>query len=405
MAASDHALEDAARLPARAQRDRLLMGLVTHQAHPLVKLGRLEGARDLLLRHLDWVEALKDSRLAGPFFLALAGAYGLLGEAAAAAVWLRRAALEAARSGDATMLAMASHGLALDCFWAGRFGEGIGDGRAAVARLRKPRERWWTGQAMWGIGMNSIAAENLKGAIEVEEAAWEAARETGDPRLECFTGFAKGWAHALLKDGEAGIAAGRRAVELAPDPLATAVAQAWLGAACLEIEGPEQAASVLVQAYDKFLRWKCRPLHALVCAWLSNALLGHGHEERALELAEEGLALSDELGVPFVGALARRALGRIARAKGALAEAEDHLEGAHQAFQSIGAAYEGARTLLELAAIANASSRPDAAPTHLTAAQRAFSDLEVPFHATHAAKLADNLQGVGQASLELDNGG
>jgi DNA-binding NtrC family response regulator/tetratricopeptide (TPR) repeat protein len=389
VAVLDQALEDAARLPVGAQRDRLTVGLVTHQAHPLLKLGRLEGARDLLLRHLHCVEALKDPRLAGPFFLALAGAYGLLGEAAPTGVWLRRAAAEAARSGDATTLAMASHGLALDCFWAGRFGKGIEDGRAAVARLRKPRERWWTGQAMWGIGMNCIAAGNLEGAIEVEEAAWEVARETGDSRLECFTGFAKGWAHALRGDWETGIAACRRAVELAPDPLATAVAQAWLGAACLEMEDPEQAANVLVQAYDKFLGWKCRPLHALVCAWLSDALLGRGHDERALELAEEGLALSDELSFPLAGALARRALGRIARARGALAEAEGHLEGARQAFQSIGAAYEGARTLLDLAAIANASSRPDAAATHLAVAQRAFSDLKVPFQKEGASVVAN----------------
>jgi two-component system response regulator AtoC len=404
VAVLDRALEDAARLPAGAQRDRLMVELVTHQVHPLLKLGRLEVARDLLLRHLHCVEALTDPRLAGPFFLALAGAYGLLGEAAPAAVWVRRAAAEAARSGDATTLAMASHGLALDCFWAGRFGEGIEDGRAAVARLRNPRERWWTGQAMWGIGMNCIAAGNLEGAIEAEKAAWEAVRETGDPWLECFTGFAKGWAHALRGDWEAGIAACRRAVELAPDPLATAVSQAWLGAACLEMEDPEQAANALVQAYDKFLEWKCRPLHALVCAWLSDALLGRGRAERALELAEEGLALSDELGFPLAGALARRALGRIARARGALAEAEGHLEAAHQAFQSIGAAYEGARTLLDLAVIANASSRPDVAATHLAVAQRVFSHLKVPFYAARAAKLADNLQEATQGSLELKQG-
>jgi tetratricopeptide (TPR) repeat protein len=165
---------------------------------------------------------------------------------------------------------------------------------------------------------------------------------------------------------------------------------------------PEQAANVLAQAYDKFLGWKCRPLHALVCAWLSEALLGRGHEERALELAKEGLALSGELGFPFAGALARRALGRIARARGALAEAEGHFEAAHQAFQSIGAAYEGARTLLDLAETASASSRPDAAATHLAAAQRAFSDLKVPFYIAHAAKLADKLRGAAHGPLELE---
>jgi tetratricopeptide (TPR) repeat protein len=170
------------------------------------------------------------------------------------------------------------------------------------------------------------------------------------------------------------------------------------------MEDPEQAANVLLQAYDKFLGWKCRPLHALVCAWLSDALLGRGHAERALELAEEGRALSDELGFPLAGALARRALGRIARARGALAAAEGHLEGARQVFHSIGAAYEAARTLLDLAVTTSASGRPDAAAIHLAAAQREFSDLKVPFYAGHAAKLADNLQGAAQGSLELKRG-
>ena len=99
---------------------------------------------------------------------------------------------------------------------------------------------------MWGTGMNCIASGNLEDAIEAEEGAREAARETGDPRLECFAALAKGWAHTLRGDREAGVAACRRAVELAPDPLATAVAQAWLGAACLEIKDSEQAANFLV---------------------------------------------------------------------------------------------------------------------------------------------------------------
>ena len=130
----------------------------------------------------------------------------------------------------------------------------------------------------------------------------------------------------------------------------------------------------------------------MVCAWLSEALLGCGHQERATELAEEGLALGDEIGFPLAGALARRALGRIAQARGAFAAAEDHLEGARQAFHSIGAAYEAARTLLDLAVTASASSRPDAAATDLAAAQKAFTRLKIPFYATHAAKLADNLR-------------
>jgi tetratricopeptide (TPR) repeat protein len=391
--ALDRALGHATRLPAGAQRDRLIVDLVTRQAHALVKLGRLEGARDLLLRHLQCVESLDNPQFAGPFFLALAGTCGFLGEAAPAAIWVRRAAEEARRCGDAATLSAAEHGLALDCLWAGRFGEGIEHGRGAVARLGKRRERWWTGQAMWGKGMNCIVTGHLNQAIEIEEAAWEAAREAGDARLECFTAFTKGWAHALRGDWQKGLAACTRAVELAPDPLAMALAQGWLGAACVEMEDWEQAAFVLFQAYGRFLAWKCRPPRALVCAWLSDALLGRGQQQRAQELAGEGLALSEGLGFPLAGALARRALGRIARARGALVEAEGHFHGAHQGFQSIGAAYEGARTLLDLAAIADASGRPDASAIHLAAARKTFSDLSISFGATRSGVPTASLQG------------
>jgi tetratricopeptide (TPR) repeat protein len=200
--------------------------------------------------------------------------------------------------------------------------------------------------------------------------------------LESFIEIAKGWALALRGDWQKGIVTCRRAVEQARDPLTKALAHAWLGAACLEMEDREYAAYVLFQAHDQFRAWKCRPPLALVCAWLGDALCGRGHQRRAEELASEGLAMSEEIGFPLAGALARRALGRIARARGALVEAEGHLWGAYQVFESIGAAYEGARTLLDLAALADASGQLDTSATHLAAARKTFSDLRIAFYAT-----------------------
>ena len=379
------ALEQAEGLPPGAQRARLIVDLVTRQAHALVGLGRLEGARDLLLRHVECVEGLDNPRLAEPFFFTLAEAYSFLGEPAPASIWVRRAAAEAVRCSDVTTPSTAEHGLALTCLWAPRFGQGIEQGRAADARIGKRREQGTAGQAMWGKGMSYIVAGHLNQALEVEEEAREVARETGDARLQCFAELAKGWAHALRGDWQKGLAVCRRAVELAPDPLAAALARAWLGAAYLEMGDCEQAAYALFHAYGEFLAWKCRPPRALVSVWLSDALLGRGQPQRAEELANEGLALSEELGFPLVGALARRALGRIAQARGALVEAERHFQEAHQAFQSIGAGYEGARTLLDLAAIADASGRPDASATHLAAARKAFSNLGIAFYSTRPA--------------------
>ncbi len=393
VAALERALEHAARLPAGAQRDRLMIDLVTREAHALVKLGRLEGARDLLLRYLQWAESLHSPQFAGPFFLALAGAYGFMGEAIPAEIWVRRAAKEAGQSGDVTTLSRTGDGLTLDWLWAGRFDEGIGDGWPAVTRPGKRREREWTGQAMWGQGMNCIVTGQLNQAIELEDAALETAREAADTRLECFAAFTKGWAHTLRGDWLKGLAACRRAVELAPDPLATALAQAWLGAVCVEMEDWEQATFALFHAYERFHAWKCRPSRALVCAWLSEAFLGRGQLQRAEELAGEGLALSEEFGFPFTQALARRALGRITRARDAREESEGHFLAAYKGFQSLGAAYEGARTLFDLAALADASGRPEAAAIHLATARKAFSDLGVAFYATRPAVLTGSRQG------------
>ena len=160
-----------------------------------------------------------------------------------------------------------------------------------------------------------------------------------------------------------------------------------MGAVCVEIEDWEQATFALFHAYERFHVWKCRPSRALVCAWLSEALLGRGQLQRAEELGGEGLALSEEFGFPFTQALAQRALGRIARARDAREESEGHFLAAYKGFQSLGAAYEGARTLLDLAALDDASGRPEAAAIHLATARKAFSDLGVAFYATRPAVL------------------
>ena len=49
VAALERAVEHAARLPMGAQRDTLMIDLVTRQSHALVKLGRLEGAREAIV--------------------------------------------------------------------------------------------------------------------------------------------------------------------------------------------------------------------------------------------------------------------------------------------------------------------------------------------------------------------
>ena len=93
---------------------------------------------------------------------------------------------------------------------------------------------------------------------------------------------------------------------------------------------------------------------------------------------------------PGVG-WAERALGRIAQARGALADAADHFGEAHRAFAAGGAEYEVARIQLDLAELAGTRGDREAAARYLGEALRRFGDLGLPHYAERAEPLAASL--------------
>jgi tetratricopeptide (TPR) repeat protein len=123
--------------------------------------------------------------------------------------------------------------------------------------------------------------------------------------------------------------------------------------------------------------------------FLGEALLAEGQIDRAHELATRGLAGGE--GFAYATAIARRLLGRVAQARGRLAEAEDHLTEALRAFSAIPARYEVARTQLLLGELAHARGTRDAASAHLQEAYALFTALRVPHFTEYTAKLANQL--------------
>jgi tetratricopeptide (TPR) repeat protein len=167
---------------------------------------------------------------------------------------------------------------------------------------------------------------------------------TGDPRLLSFAAWVRGWALAGRGEPEAAIEACRTSVELAMDPFSRALGSARLGWAHLEAGDPGTAIPILEAAAAEIRRFGLRHVAGIDAAFLAEALLATGQREAARTRAHEGLAMCVELDYPFGAAGAQRALGRIALADGAPAEARRYLEAALERFTAIGADYEAART-------------------------------------------------------------
>jgi len=139
--------------------------------------------------------------------------------------------------------------------------------------------------------------------------------------------------------------------------------------------------------------WGCR-----FRVWLGEALLLTENVERARETGLRALEITGDTKYLYAFGCAQRALGRIARAGGALAEAEDRLTGALRTFDAIQARYEGGRTHLDLAAVARAQGNYGAISFHLRDAHQVFRALRVPNYVERTERFA---QGLGM-SLDPD---
>jgi hypothetical protein len=98
--------------------------------------------------------------------------------------------------------------------------------------------------------------------------------------------------------------------------------------------------------------------------------------------------MAREIGFGLGIGWAQRALGRIALANGALAEAAMALQEALQTFTALHARAEVARTSLDLAALAHTQGAPERAAMHLHDAYGLFWELRVPIYVERTRHLA-----------------
>ena len=390
VAALREAMVHAERLPVE-QREQRFLELVLQLAHSLYFLGGFPETLALLLEQRERVERLGDPALSCRYQFWLAHTYTYLGEQAEAAEAAQQAIDEAKQCGDEATQGRASYVLARVGFLSCRLVEGVSHGRRAVSLLEPLGERWWLGHSHWVVGMNYLVMGELERALEAEQQARAIGEAMGDPRLQTYAAWAIGLIRVHQCEWQAGIEASQRAIERSPDALNTAVALGIAGYGYLDQGNHVAALPLLEQSVQQLAQFRFRPVEGYFRAFLSECYLQQGQLERAREAALEGLTVTSSVGFGWGVGTAHRSLARIARATGALEEAEARFGEARQAFTAIGARFELARTHLDMAELAHARAKPAVVSAHLKQAREIFAALPVPAYLERTEQLAAQL--------------
>jgi tetratricopeptide (TPR) repeat protein len=353
--------------------------------------GDLARALELLQQHQERLEGLQDPALVGPYHLWLALLYGFMGERERARAHGAQALEEAVRCDDLSTMGHAYFVLASEDYWAGQFAQGVEHARQAVSLLERTGEQWWLGMALWVLGGNAMVLGDFDVALAAEARAREIGDATGDRRLQSAGNFSLGLLHALAGDCEAGVTHCRRGLDASPDPFHTAYALGALGLACLEKGDSSEAIPALERSVEMMTLFRFKMLRGWCTIALGEAHRLQGELGRSEALVTEGLHMTRRLEHWFGMGLAQRALGRIARVRGALPEARVCLTEALRIFTSIPARFELARTHLDLAELAHASADPYGGSAHVREAHRLFIALGLPRYVERSEQLARDL--------------
>lgn len=379
------------RLPDNRERDRMFLEVALRQGYSCYFLGRFEESVDLLLQQRERLERLQEPSLTGPYHFWLAHMYSRLGNQERAVDSAQRAIDEATRCADEATLGKAHGLLALEGHWSGRAAEGIEHGQQAVSLLERSGQHWWLGMAHFYVAVNYLLLGRFELALNASAQAQAVGERIADPRLQSYAAFVDSWTEASRGEWETAIDECQRSRKLAPDPVSSAYASAWLGYAYVEKGDFVEALPVLHQAIRELERFGFPQWHGLFTVVLAEAYRLNGQVERALELANQGLKITTRAKYWYGVGFGHRALGRIALAKSALNEAEMRLTGALQTFAGIEAQFEAGRTRLDLAAVAHTHGNREIARTQLKEAYRLFRALEVPRYVERTEQLARQL--------------
>ena len=266
-------------------------------ARSLFFLGRFDDALDVLRQQELRLQDVGDPALAGPVLFWLGYFEDLVGDHAAAVPRLERAIEEGARAHDAVTTGQAHYELARGSFWSGRPREGLAHGEAAVALLEATDQRWWLGIAHWVVGINQGLLGGFESALAAEARAGAVGEAIEDRSLQGYAAFTSGWILAMRGEGEAAIAACRRALELSSDPVTRAQALGLLGYGYLEMGDAPSAIQFLEQSLEPVAQ--ARPSHAWFSILLGEAYLAGGDLDRARTLLTRGLAVATDVAYPL----------------------------------------------------------------------------------------------------------
>ncbi|HEU4370934.1 MAG TPA: sigma 54-interacting transcriptional regulator, partial [Methylomirabilota bacterium] len=348
-AALDEALVHSERLPDGPDRDRLRLQLILDRAYPLTFLGRFRDVLDSLGQERERIDRFRDPVLAGPYYFWLARTHGVLGDQERAVEAAHRALEEAERCDDRATIGKACYVLAYGDYWQGRPSAGVEHGRQAVSLLEGTHERFWLGLAHWVVAISHAHMGDFERGLEAMVHAEVIAEETRDPQLLCTVAWSSGMMQTGRGDYDAGIAACRRAVEISPNPVNTALARGFLGVCHLEKGEAEEAIPLLEESAERLAQFEIRQTQGWYLALLAEAHLLSGRADRAAELAAQGLQISRDARYANGVGWAQRALGRLALLRQSPAEAEARFTDALDTFGSVGARFEEARTHMALA--------------------------------------------------------
>ncbi|MFO1330335.1 MAG: AAA family ATPase [Rubrivivax sp.] len=363
----------AARLPAAtaaSERRELLL----RQARSLFFLGRFAEVLALLVPARAAIDAAHDPRISATYFLRLGSTRTYLGDHPGAVADAERALAEARACGDRATMGKAHFLLSLERFWDQPL-QGVRHGRQAVAQLQRVGETWWTGQACWILGLNLSYRGRFAEGLAMEARAAQLAEQTSDRRLASYAAWTTGFIHTLAGELEPALAACRRSVALALDPLNRMTSLGILSLALVEHGDLDEALQALQEAVAQAVQFRIPQMHGLFLAFRAEAERLQGRREPALASAGQSVVVTQAAGYRYGLGWAQRVHARVLRDAGDLPAAIGQLRRAVATFDDMGAPFETARTRLELAGWLAQQGRDGAAQRLQASAWRALDAL------------------------------
>jgi DNA-binding SARP family transcriptional activator len=366
------------------QRDHRRLDVVYRLAHVLCLLARSAEARDLLAEQRALIERLGDPALSAPYHFWTAHALSILSEPTDATASARRALEDAARTGDEITMGRANTVLAREAYVLGHAREGIAYARQATALLERGDDPWWLAQSYHELSLNLVHLGDCAPALEAAERTRVIGEALGDSRIQALSTLMAGNIYTLTLERDQALRACQRGLELASDPVARAAALGYLGKAHQELGDSAEAIPLIDTALSQFAAlqgaggYRVRQIDAVLISVLGEAHLASGDVDRGEDLARRALEVATAGSYVVARGYAERTLGRIARVRGKLDEADEHLTRALAAFDSTDSRLQVERTRVTLAAILHARGDAEGAAEQLRYARQAFSALKLP---------------------------